>query len=480
MPNPPHSRRLPRLPRGHPARFHRPRPGPEPARQRAASTMSGRAAIRSRPTPASRSCRPRPSRSVAQADILCVPGGIACVDIMEDDETLAWVAAIGERASWVTSVCTGSLILGAAGLLSGYRAACHWAWREHLALFGAEPVAERVVFDRNRVTGGGVTAGIDFALALTAAIRGEAHARLIQLALEYDPAPPFNSGSPERAGAEMVAFYRAADGENGAGPRRADPGGGRKADAKSLIWAMMAAMRTLLAALAALLLSGCWLGDSFYTAADARPGDPRRHLSRPQFERRSAAGAGRRHHPARRHDPDRRRARCSRRSRSASRRSTRRAGPSSPGPPRPASRGRTGNGSVYGLLQRADNGDFIYYLPALRGHGGGRPRRRRRRRGARRRAEALPLPRSRAAGKRAAPAPAGPDRSQQDHPEADPHRRWPGLIPPGGSSRLSRRAGMGRCRSGAAFSGSGRGPPSMAGRTQAFELPYHAAARVRL
>lgn len=146
---------------------------------------------------------------VAEADILCVPGGIACVDIMEDDEVLAWVARIGARASRVTSVCTGSLILGAAGLLQGYRAACHWAWREHLALFGAEPVAERVVFDRNRVTGGGVTAGIDFALALTAAIRGEAHARLIQLALEYDPAPPFDSGSPDRAGAEMLAFYRA-------------------------------------------------------------------------------------------------------------------------------------------------------------------------------------------------------------------------------------------------------------------------------
>jgi len=144
---------------------------------------------------------------VAEADIICVPGGIACVDIMEDDEALAWVARVGARASWVTSVCTGSLILGAAGLLCGYRAACHWAWREHLALFGAEPVAERVVFDRNRVTGGGVTAGIDFALALTAAIRGEAHARLLQLALEYDPDPPFDSGSPERAGDALVAFY---------------------------------------------------------------------------------------------------------------------------------------------------------------------------------------------------------------------------------------------------------------------------------
>lgn len=147
--------------------------------------------------------------SLQGADILCVPGGISCVEAMEDDETLGWVRAAGARAEWVTSVCTGSLILGAAGLLTGYRAGCHWAWRDHLALFGAEPVGERVVFDRNRVTGGGVTAGIDFALALTAAIRGEAHARVVQLALEYDPAPPFDSGAPERAGEALVGFYHA-------------------------------------------------------------------------------------------------------------------------------------------------------------------------------------------------------------------------------------------------------------------------------
>lgn len=145
---------------------------------------------------------------VGQADILCVPGGIACVDVMEDEEALAWVRQLGAGAAWVTSVCTGSLILGAAGLLAGYRAACHWAWRDHLRLFGAEPVAERVVFDRNRVTGGGVTAGIDFAFALTAAVRGEDHARLVQLALEYDPAPPFDSGSPERASEALLASYR--------------------------------------------------------------------------------------------------------------------------------------------------------------------------------------------------------------------------------------------------------------------------------
>src|SRR3569623_950346 len=113
---------------------------------------------------------------VPAADILCVPGGMGVADVMEDEEALAWVRRVGESAAWVTSVCTGSLILGAAGLLRGYRAATHWAWRDFLPLFGAEPSSERVVFDRNRVTGGGVTAGIDFALALTAAIRGDAHA----------------------------------------------------------------------------------------------------------------------------------------------------------------------------------------------------------------------------------------------------------------------------------------------------------------
>lgn len=144
---------------------------------------------------------------VEAADIVCVPGGIGVADVMQDAEAMAWLAQVGSDAAWVTSVCTGSLILGAAGLLQGYRAACHWAWRDNLALFGAEPVAERVVFDRNRVTGGGVTAGIDFAFALLAAIRGERYARLIQLGLEYDPQPPFDSGSPERAGPELVALY---------------------------------------------------------------------------------------------------------------------------------------------------------------------------------------------------------------------------------------------------------------------------------
>jgi len=142
---------------------------------------------------------------VPRADVLCVPGGMGVADVMADEEAMAWLRRVGAEAKWVTSVCTGSLILGAAGLLGGYRATSHWAWREHLSLFGAEPVAERVVFDRNRVTGGGVTAGIDFALALTAAIRGEAHAKAVQLGLEYDPGPPFDAGTPERAGESIVS-----------------------------------------------------------------------------------------------------------------------------------------------------------------------------------------------------------------------------------------------------------------------------------
>ena len=146
---------------------------------------------------------------VAAADVLCVPGGFGTVPALRDAATLDWLRRVGAQAAWVTSVCTGSLLLAAAGLLDGYRAACHWASREQLALFGVEVATERVVFDRNRVTGGGVTAGIDFALALTAAIRGEDHARFVQLSLEYDPAPPFDSGSPERADAATIARYRA-------------------------------------------------------------------------------------------------------------------------------------------------------------------------------------------------------------------------------------------------------------------------------
>lgn len=144
---------------------------------------------------------------VRQADILCVPGGMGVTDVIADADAMAWVRAVGAEARWVTSVCTGSLILGAGGLLKGYRAATHWAWRDYLALFGAEMVPERVVIDRNRVTGGGVTAGIDFALTLMAEVRGPAFAKAVQLAFEYDPAPPFDAGSPEKAGPDLVATY---------------------------------------------------------------------------------------------------------------------------------------------------------------------------------------------------------------------------------------------------------------------------------
>lgn len=151
---------------------------------------------------------------VPRADILCIPGGVGVADVMNSDAAMAWVRTVGAEAAWVTSVCTGSLILGAAGLLTGYRATTHWAWHQHLALFGAEPVKARTVTDRNRVTGGGVTAGIDFALTLAAHVSGDAVAKTLQLAFEYDPAPPFDCGSPERAEPEIVAAYQAAISSN--------------------------------------------------------------------------------------------------------------------------------------------------------------------------------------------------------------------------------------------------------------------------
>jgi cyclohexyl-isocyanide hydratase len=143
-----------------------------------------------------------------QLDVICVPGGGGQVDLMSDDETLDFLRKQAAGARYVTSVCTGSLVLGAAGLLKGYRSACHWASRDLLAAFGAIPVAERVVRDRNRISGGGVTAGIDFGLTLLAELAGEEVARSVQLGLEYDPQPPFESGSPEKAGVERVKRVR--------------------------------------------------------------------------------------------------------------------------------------------------------------------------------------------------------------------------------------------------------------------------------
>jgi cyclohexyl-isocyanide hydratase len=143
-----------------------------------------------------------------QLDVLCVPGGFGIDALFGDAETLSFLRRQGEGAQYVTSVCNGSLVLGAAGLLHGYRAACHWAWRQYLPRFGALPVAERIVRDRNRISGGGVTAGIDFGLALAAELAGEEEAKMLQLAFEYDPQPPFDCGSPESAGPALVARLR--------------------------------------------------------------------------------------------------------------------------------------------------------------------------------------------------------------------------------------------------------------------------------
>lgn len=139
------------------------------------------------------------------ADLLCVPGGHGVTEALGDRETLTFARRQAERAKWVTSVCTGAFILGAAGLLEEKRATTHWAYHHLLPLVGAQPVTARVVEDGSTITAGGVTSGIDFALTLVAREAGEDTARAIQLALEYDPAPPFASGHPSRAGEKAVA-----------------------------------------------------------------------------------------------------------------------------------------------------------------------------------------------------------------------------------------------------------------------------------
>ena len=142
-------------------------------------------------------------------DVICVPGGPGQIALMSDDVTLNFLRQQAEQAKWVTSVCTGSLVLGAAGLLKGYRATSHWSSIDQLALLGAEPVSERVVRDRNRISGAGVTSGIDFALTLVAEIAGDAVAKSVQLQMEYDPEPPFTSGSPHTASPQEVEQARA-------------------------------------------------------------------------------------------------------------------------------------------------------------------------------------------------------------------------------------------------------------------------------
>lgn len=144
-------------------------------------------------------------RDCPPLDIICVPGGPGVNSLMEDEEVLAWLRDRAATARFISSVCTGSLVLGAAGLLRGRRATSHWGARDLLATFGATPTSGRVVRDGNVFTGGGVTAGIDVALAVAAEIAGHATAEAIQLGIEYDPAPPFAAGSPERADPAVLA-----------------------------------------------------------------------------------------------------------------------------------------------------------------------------------------------------------------------------------------------------------------------------------
>lgn len=139
-----------------------------------------------------------------QLDVICVPGGAGTDDMVNDEEMLAFLRKQADGAKFVTSVCTGSLVLGAAGLLKGYRAATHWSAMEYLASYGAIPTKTRVCTDRNRVTGGGVTAGIDFALTLVSLLLDRKTAEAIQLGIEYDPGPPFNAGSPDTAPADVL------------------------------------------------------------------------------------------------------------------------------------------------------------------------------------------------------------------------------------------------------------------------------------
>jgi len=158
-----------------------------------------------------------------QLDVICVPGGVGTDDMINDEEMLAFLRKQADGAKYVTSVCTGSLVLGAAGLLRGYRAATHWTAIDYLPAYGAIPARTRVCTDRNRVTGGGVTAGIDFALTLVEMLVDRKTAETIQLRLEYNPAPPFNAGSPDTAPPEVLAYIR----------ERIAPGQPRRAEANA-------------------------------------------------------------------------------------------------------------------------------------------------------------------------------------------------------------------------------------------------------
>ena len=145
---------------------------------------------------------------VERCDLICVPGGLGTVEAMLDPEFMREIRRLGAGARYVTSVCTGSLILGAAGFLAGKRAACHWAWRDLLIPFGAIVDEGRVVRDGHVITGGGVTAGLDFAFTVLAEIAGADYAQSTQLGLEYAPSPPFDAGRPELAPPQVLAAYR--------------------------------------------------------------------------------------------------------------------------------------------------------------------------------------------------------------------------------------------------------------------------------
>ncbi|MFQ4138114.1 DJ-1/PfpI family protein [Nodosilinea sp. PGN35] len=139
-------------------------------------------------------------------DVICVPGGgMGQVEAMKDPEILDFLKQQSVTAQYVTGICTGSMILAAAGLLQGYKATCHWAFRDQLAALGVDVVPKRVVIDRNRITGAGVTSGIDFGLTLLGLLCGEPVAQMTQLMMEYTPEPPFDAGTPETAGEEVVA-----------------------------------------------------------------------------------------------------------------------------------------------------------------------------------------------------------------------------------------------------------------------------------
>lgn len=142
-------------------------------------------------------------------EVVLVPGGPGNRELLGDEEVLEWLRGADRASTWTTSVCTGSLVLGAAGLLEGRRATCHWLYRDALAAYGAEPTAERVVEDGKLITAAGVSAGIDMALTLAARIGGAEVAQAIQLGIEYDPRPPFDAGSPERAPEQLVERLRA-------------------------------------------------------------------------------------------------------------------------------------------------------------------------------------------------------------------------------------------------------------------------------